>query len=117
LLVWHFYHSSLSREGGLSTILSRCGRATEQLRQDIRRFTQTNLDLSGLLLVADLSRDAALEAQRNAPCVVLEPGPRLRCGGTINALCLPPDVDAWQRFVPDFKEGFQLVLDEFLGVS
>lgn len=116
LLVWHFYHTSLgSDEGGLKGIMDRCGQALDQLIADIRRFGQSSLWLSGLLLVADLGRNATQLEKEHEPCVVLEPGPRLKAGGTVNALCLPPDVDAWSRFVPDFKVGFQLVIEELLG--
>jgi hypothetical protein len=68
-----------------------------------------------LLLVADLGRDATQLKAAGAPCVVLEPGPHLRTGGAVNALCLPPDVDTWPQFVPDLREGFQLVIEELLG--
>jgi hypothetical protein len=116
LLVWHFYHAALGLdEGGLVGILDRCGQALDQLTADIRRFGQSPLRLSGLLLAADLGRSATRFEKEHEPCVVLEPGPRLKSGGTVNALCLPPDVDAWSHFVPDFKVGFQLVVEELLG--
>lgn len=115
LLVWHFYHASLSRlDGGLSGILNRCGKALEMLASDLRRFAQSNVRLSGLFLVADLDRVVAKEARGNSPAVALEDGPRLLSGGTLNALCVPPDVDAWPKFASDFRGGFDLVLEEFL---
>jgi hypothetical protein len=113
--VWHFYHSSLGRlEGGLQGILNRCGKAIETLSADLRRFAQSNLRLSGLLLVADLARVVAKEGRHNSPAVALEPGPRLATGAAVNALCIPPDVDAWPRFAADFGDGLRLVLEEFL---
>jgi hypothetical protein len=116
LLVWHFYHTALGRdEGGLRGILTRCVQALDQLMEDIQRFAQNHLQLSGMLLVADLSRSATRFEKQQESCVGLEQGPGLRAGGTVYALCLPPDVDAWQRFVPDFKGGFQLILEEVLG--
>lgn len=116
LLVWHFYHTALGREeGGFQGILARCGQAVEQLTADIRRFAHSQLQLSGLILVADLGRDQMQNQSEYKPCVVLEPCPPLSTGGTVNALCLPPDVDAWSQFVPDFREGFQLVIEELLG--
>jgi hypothetical protein len=113
LLVWHFYHTALDRdEGGLEGILTRCAQALNQLTEDIQRFAQTRLQLSGMLLVADLSRSATRFESQQEACVVLEPGPRLAGEGAVYALCLPPDVDVWQSFVRDFKEGFELVLKE-----
>jgi hypothetical protein len=115
LLVWHFYHTALGRDkGGLGGIMVRCGKAVEQLTADLRRFAQSQLRLSGLLLVADLGRYATRVENEREPCVALEPGPRLSTGGSVNALCLPPDVDVWQRFVTDFREGLQLVIEELL---
>jgi hypothetical protein len=116
LLVWHFYHTALGREpDGLKGILARCGQALEQLTVDIHRFAHSQLQLNGLLLVADLGRDVTQLKDDSAPCVVLEPGPHLNTGGVVNALCLPSDVDTWPQFVPDFREGFQLVIEELLG--
>jgi len=118
LLVWHFYHASLGRaEGGLQGILARCARALEQLESDVRRYAQSPAHLSGLLLVADLGRSATQDARQNDRCVALEPGPRLTSGGGVNALCLPPDVDAWRRFSTDLKEGFELVVEETLRTT
>jgi hypothetical protein len=115
LLVWHFYHTALRCDaGGLEGILARCGQAVEQLTA-MHRFAHSRLQLSGLLLVADLGRDATQLKDDGVPCVVLEPGSRLRTGGAVNALCLPPDVDTWPQFVPDLREGFQLVIEELLG--
>lgn len=115
LLVWHFYHTALGHhEGGLEGIVARCGQALEQLTADLRRFAQSQLRLSGLLFVADLGRYAMRIENEGEPCVVLEPGPHLSPGGSVNALCLPPEVDVWHRFVPDFREGFQLVIEELL---
>ena len=37
-------------------MLTRCGKALETLSSDLRRFAQSNVQLSGLLLVADLGR-------------------------------------------------------------
>jgi hypothetical protein len=87
----------------------------EQLTVDIHRFAHSQLQLNGLLLVADLGRDVTQLKDDSAPCVVLEPGPHLNTGGVVNALCLPSDVDTWPQFVPDFREGFQLVIEELLG--
>ncbi|MEW6105135.1 MAG: DUF2357 domain-containing protein, partial [Bacillota bacterium] len=116
LLVWHFYHTALSHdEGGLAGILDRCAQAVEQLEKDMRRFAQSQLRLSGLLLVADLDHSATQLEKYSKTCVVLEPGPRLSIGGSVNALCLPPDADAWQHFVDDFQAGFQTVIEELLG--
>ena len=115
LLVWHFYHASLSQlDGGVRGVLGRCGSALETLSSDLRRFSQSNLRLSGLLLVADLGRVVAKEARGNSPAVALEDGPRLPDGGAVNAFCVPPDVDAWPKFAADFRGGFDLVLEEFL---
>jgi hypothetical protein len=115
LLVWHFYHASLSQlDGGLRGVLNRCGEALETLSSDLRRFAQSSMRLSGLLLVADLGRVIAKEARGNSPAVALEDGPRLTNGGAVNALCVPPDVDAWPKFAADFRGGFDLVLEEFL---
>jgi len=115
LLVWHFYHASLGQlEGGVQGILNRCGEAVETLSSDLRRFAQSNLRLSGLLLVADLGRVVAKEGRHDSPAVALEPGPRLAAGAAVNALCVPPDVDAWPRFAADFSDGLRLVLEEFL---
>lgn len=114
LLVWHFYHASLGRvEGGVQGILNRCGEAVEILSSDLRRFAQSNLRLSGLLLVADLGRVVARGGRHDSPAVALEPGPRLAAGAAVNALCVPPDVDAWPRFAADFSDGLRLVLEEF----
>lgn len=115
LLVWHFYHASLSHlDGGLRGVLARCGKALETLSSDLRRFAQSNVRLSGLLLVADLGRVVAKEARGNSPAVALEDGPRLANGGAVNALCVPPDVDAWPKFAADFRGGFDLIVEEFL---
>jgi len=115
LVVWHFYHTSLGRlQGGMQGILNRCGETVETLSADLRRFAHSNLKLSGLLIVADLGRVVAMERRHNSPAVALEPGPRLEGGGTVNALCIPPDVDAWPRFATDFSGGLQLVMEEFL---
>lgn len=115
ILVWHFYHSSLSHlNGGLRGVLARCGKALETLSSDLRRFARSNVRLSGLLLVADLGRVVAKEARGHSPAVVLEDGPRLENGGAVNALCVPPDVDAWPKFSADFRGAFDLVLEEFL---
>jgi len=81
----------------------------------MRRFAHSQLQLSGLLLVADLGRDATQFYGNGKACVVLEPGPRLNTGGVVNALCLPPDVDTWPQFVPDLREGFHLVVEELLN--
>ena len=35
-------------------------------------------------------------------------------GGGVNALCIPPDVDAWPRFANDFNDGLRLIMEEFL---
>ena len=115
LLVWHFYHASLCQlDGGLNGVLSRCGNAIEVLSSDLRRFARSSIRLSGLLLVADLGRVVAKEARGDSPAVVLEAGPHFTNGGAVNALCVPPDVDAWPRFATDFRGGFDLVLEEFL---
>ena len=116
LLVWHFYHIALANEeGGIGGILVRCGQALEQLTADIRRFAHSQLQLSGLLLVADLGRDETQIEGEQEPCIVLESGPRLRTGGSANALCLPPDIDARQRLIDDFQAGFETVIEELLG--
>jgi hypothetical protein len=108
LLVWHFYHTALGRdEGGLAGILDRCAQALEQLEKDLRRFTQSQLRLSGLLLVADLDRSATRLG-------IVPEGPS-SVGGSVYALCLPPDVDARQCFADDFRTGFQSVIEELLG--
>jgi hypothetical protein len=65
--------------------------------------------------VADLGRDATQLKGNGKPCVVLEPGPRLKTGGAVNALCLPPDVDTWPQFVPDLTAGFESVIEELVG--
>ena len=115
LLVWHFYHASLSQlDGGLNGVLTRCGKALEILSSDLRRFAQSNVRLSGLLLVADLGRVVAKEARGNSPAVALEAGPHFTNGSAVNALCVPPDVDVWPKFAADFRGGFDLVLEEFL---
>jgi hypothetical protein len=116
LLVWHFYHTALRREpDSLKGILARCGQAVEQLMSDMHRFAHSQLQLSGLLLVADLGRDVTQLKDDSASCIVLEPSPYLHTGVAVNALCLPPDVDTWPQFVPDLREGFQLVIEELLG--
>jgi hypothetical protein len=113
LLVWHFYHTALAdEEGGIGGILVRCGQALERLTGLLELFASNTPRLSGLLHVADLGRYATQLTNQRETSVALEPGPHLSRGGTVNALCLPPDVDIWQRFVPDLKEGFQLVIDE-----
>lgn len=113
LLVWHFYHASLSKiHGGLRGVVSRCGKALESLSSDLRRFAQSNVRFSGLILVADLGRGVAKEARDDSPAVTLEGGPGLVNGGSVHALCVPPDVDAWPRFAADFRSGFDLVLEE-----
>lgn len=115
LLVWHFYHASLSQlDGGLNGVLIRCCKSLDILSSDLQRFAQSNVRLSGLLLVADLGRAVAKDARGHSPAVVLENGPPLACGGAVNALCIPPDVDAWPKFAADFRGGFDLVLEEFL---
>jgi hypothetical protein len=115
LLVWHFYHTALYCDaGGLNGILARCGQAVEQLTEDMRRFAHSQLQLSGLLLVADLGSDTTRLKGNGKPCVVLEPGPRLKTGGAVNALCLPPDVDTWPQFVPDLTAGFESVIEELV---
>lgn len=113
LLVWHFYHAGLSgSRGGLQKILSRCRDALEILNTDLRRFAQVQYRLSGLLLVADLSEGVTRRADQDQPSVVLEPGPRLASGTSVNALCLPPDVDVRERFVEDLLESVLLVLED-----
>jgi hypothetical protein len=82
---------------------------------DMHRFAHSQLQLSGLLLVADLGRDVTQLKDDSASCIVLEPSPYLHTGVAVNALCLPPDVDTWPQFVPDLREGFQLVIEELLG--
>jgi Domain of unknown function (DUF2357) len=113
LLVWHFYHTALDgNEGGLRPVLARCGQALERLTALLQLFAPNTPRLSGLLVVADLGRYATQHKNQHETSVGLEPGPHLSSGGTVNALCLPPDVDIWQRFVPDLMEGFQLVIEE-----
>jgi len=115
ILIWHFYHASLSNhDGGLCGVLARCGKALERLSEDLKRFAQSNMRLSGLLLVADLGRVVAKEARLDSPAVVLEDGPHLTNGGSINALCVPPDVEAWPKFATDFRNGIDLVFEELL---
>jgi Domain of unknown function (DUF2357) len=116
LLVWHFYHTALGRdEGGLAGIVARCGQAVEQLTADMRRFAQSQLQLSGLILVADLGCYATQFESEDEPCVVRERGSPMSNGGVVNALCLPPNVNARRRFVHDLKTDFQVVIDELLG--
>jgi len=116
LLVWHFYHTALGRDKcGLAGIVARCGQAVEQLAADMRRFAQSQLQLSGLILVADLGQYATQFESEDEPCVVLEPGPPLSNGGTVKALCLPPNVDARLHFVDDFKARFHSVVEELFG--
>lgn len=112
LLIWHYYHVSLSKDpGGLTGLLDRCGKAIELLKAK----NHSDLRLSGLVLLADLGRSVSHEPNESKPCVVLEPGPSLRSGARVNALCLPPDVDTWLRFTSDFKQGFRLVIEEMLS--
>jgi len=103
------------RPSDLTESLLFIHKAVEQLTSDMHRFAHSQLQLSGLLLVADLGRDATQLKDDGKSCVVLEPGPRLKTGGVVNALCLPPDVDTWPQFVSDLREGFQLVIEELLG--
>jgi len=115
LLVWHFYHAALGQSyGALGEILTRCDQALEQLSADMRRFAQSRIHLSGLLLVPDLSRSATHDHRQKDECVALEIGPRLSSGGGIHALCLPPDVDAWKRFSTDLEKGLELVIEDSL---
>ena len=115
LLVWHFYHASLGRtKGGVQGLLNRCAEGVEALSSDLRRFAQSNLRLSGLLLFADLDSVVAKEGRHNSLAVALEPGPRIAAGAAVNAILVPPDVDAWPRFATDFSDGLCLVLEELL---
>ncbi|HXI72536.1 MAG TPA: DUF2357 domain-containing protein [Verrucomicrobiae bacterium] len=116
LLVWHYYHAALTQDhGGLSASLQRCAQALEILNSDLRRFSQSQVRLSGLLLTADLGRVTSRDNRQNAQSVILEPGPHLAGGGAVNALSVPPDVVAWPNFAPDFREGFNLILQELLA--
>ena len=113
LLVWHFYHAGLSRSnGGLQKLLRRCRDALEILNTDLQRFAQVAYRLSGLLLVAEPGESVTRRPDQDQPCVVLEPGHRLAAASSVNALCLPPDMDARERFVQDLIESVQLVLEE-----
>jgi hypothetical protein len=115
LFVWHFYHAALTGlERDLQPILARCGRALEQLGGDMRRFAQAAPRIGGVLIVPDLARGATLDDRTERECVALEPGPRLVGGGAVNALCLPPDVDTWSRFVPDLLEGLAAVVEDLM---
>ncbi len=115
LLVWHLYHASLSRtQGGLPGLLDRCGTSLNTLSSDMRRFAHSRLRLSGLVLVADLERRAVEEGANERTTVQLEPGTKLSDGGAMNALCVPPDVEAWPRFSRDFCVGVGLVVEELL---
>jgi hypothetical protein len=115
MLVWHFYNASLSNhDGGLRGVLARCGKALETLSADFRRFAQSNVRLSGLLLVADLGRVIKKDTRTDPSAIVLEDGPRLSSGGSVNALCVPPDVEAWPKFAADFRNGLDLVFEELL---
>jgi hypothetical protein len=113
LLVWHLYHAgSDDRRSWLASTMERCAGALLQLHADMRRFVGSRVALSGLLFVADLGRSVALADRGQAACVALEPGPAVG-NGRVNALCLPPDVDGWERFVPDLRAGMSLILEEF----
>jgi hypothetical protein len=115
LLVWHLYHASISRtDGGLRGLLSRCASAVDTLSSDMRRFSNSRLRLSGLVVAADLERQPASALGIGRKTVRLEPGPKLREGGAMNALCVPPDVEAWPRFARDICEGVELVVEELL---
>lgn len=117
LLIWHLCHTALGGDKGeLQNLLYRCSQALERLAISLRCFAPNAPQLSGLLLVADLGRITTLDEKQYKACTILESCPLpLSTGGTLNALCLPPDVDAWQRFVPDLKAGLQLVIEELLG--
>jgi hypothetical protein len=116
LLVWHYYHAALAQEkGGICACLQRCAQALEVLNSDIRRFSQFHVRLSGFLLTADLGRVISRDNRQNFQSVILEPGPHLASGGAVNALSVPPDVVAWPNFAPDFREGFNLILQELLA--
>ncbi len=116
LLVWHSYHAAFTHSiKDIQGILTRCGEALEVLASDMRRFGQSNLRLSGLLLIADLARVVAKESRPELRTLALEPGPRLASGGSVNALCVPPDVDTWPGFAADFRGALQLAMEEFLG--
>ncbi|HWD93539.1 MAG TPA: DUF2357 domain-containing protein [Verrucomicrobiae bacterium] len=116
LLVWHYYHAALAEDpGGLTASLQRCAAALEILNSDLRRFSQSKVQLSGFLLTADLGRTASRDNRQNLQSVILEPGPHLTGGGAVNALSVPPDVVAWPNFAPDFREGLSLILQELLA--
>jgi len=116
LLVWHFYHTTLAdEEGGIGGILDRCSQALEQLTADIRRFAHSQLQLSGLLLVADLGRDETQIEGEQEPCIVLESGPQLRTGGSTYGLRLPPNVDARRRFINDCQARIETVIEQLFG--
>jgi hypothetical protein len=116
LLVWHYYHAALEHEPcGIASCLQRCAQAMEVLNSDIRRFSLSAIRISGMLLTADLGRVISRDDRRRSQCVILEPGPKLASGGAVNALSVPPDVVAWPNFAPDFREGFNLILQELLA--
>jgi len=116
LLVWHYYHAALAQEpGGFPASVQRCAQALEILNSDLRRFSQSQVRLSGLLLTADLGRVTSQDNRQTAQSVILEPGPHLVGGGAVNALSVPPDVVGWPNFAADFREGFNLVLQELVA--
>lgn len=113
LLVWHLYQAGAGgRQNLVASAMERCAAAMDQLQADFRRFAGSSIALDGLLFVADLGRSIAHSGEERSACVALEPGPSSG-GCRVNALCLPPDVDGWERFVSDLKEGMGLVLEEF----
>jgi hypothetical protein len=111
ILIWHLYHCDLDESGEeLKEILKRCGTALQELQQTIGG----EINISGIMLTADLNRVQDEEARKTNNPVVLEMEPVGDSGAFVYALTLPPDVDAWGKFSEDFEAGIRLVIEEVL---
>ena len=91
-------------------MLKRCGTALQKLQQTIGG----EINISGIMLTADLNRVQDEKARKTNNPVVLEMEPVGDSGSFVYALTLPPDVDAWGKFSEDFETGIRLVIDEVL---
>ena len=104
LLVWQLYDSACDAVNRpLTAALARCSKALAQLTADIARFTAARLQLSGLVLIADLARE-------DAGSEILVQSSREPIGRRVVALRLPPAAEQSPRFGSKLREAVQLAL-------